>query len=99
MNRDILETAKRQWGEPLGGPPRRFAAAQRRAWFEIVERAPPLRRSDEIWLRTTAMLIADWRGGQRDVAFLREAYRWLAGGGVPMRARRELLFPERSRCP
>lgn len=91
------EAARRRWGEPLGPPPKRLTAAERRAWHEIVERAPPLRRCDEIWLRTTATLIADWRGGQRDVPFLREAYRWLANGRVPMRGRRELLFPDRPR--
>lgn len=91
------DRAKRAWGEPLPPPSRRLNAAERRIWREIVAAAPPLRWWDQIWVGTSARLIADWRGGKRDLAFLRECYRWLGQGRIPMRDRRALLFPDRPR--
>lgn len=93
------EIASRRWGESLGEPFNRLNKAQRRVWDEIKQACPiPLRRWDCIWLSTSAMMVADWRSGNRDgdVAFLRECYRWLAKGRVPLRQRRALLFPDRS---
>jgi hypothetical protein len=92
------ETAKRRWGRCLGSPSEQLNAQEREVWHAIVTVTPPLRLSDSIWLRTCAVMVVDWRHGhQRDLSHLREIYRWLGLGRVPMRARRELLFPDTER--
>lgn len=91
------ERAQRKWGDSLGPPPPWLNAGARWAWGEIAEVTPPLRYWDQVWLPVAAQMLADWRQGGRGLDFLREVYRWLGLGRIPMRERRRLVFPDRPR--
>lgn len=93
----LSQRTSARWGlKPLGAPPEHLAPAVLAAWHDIARAAGvPLTSLDCFWLEMCARLLAHWRTGGGDRVYLREAYRWLGQGFVPMSERRRLLFPDR----
>jgi hypothetical protein len=82
-------------GPPLGPPPATLTEDEVRAWQDIVDAAPDvLRELNRSYMYAAAVSLAHWRAGERDMG-LRFMLRLLGHLLVPMRTRRQLLFPER----
>lgn len=78
---------------PAGDPPERLSLEVADAWRAIVAAMPfPPRRSDEWWLELSARMVNFIRMGHGSRSDLREAYRCLGLGFIPMPARRRLLL-------
>jgi hypothetical protein len=84
-------------GLPMEDPLPSLDFAEVRAWRDIVAAAPAVFRcGDEIYLSIVAMEFAWWRQ-VREQFGVREMYRKLGIYFIPMRERRRLLFPNRTR--
>lgn len=91
--RDLIRSQRP--GPSLGPPPSWLSTAEVEAWHELVAASPArLHFSDSVSLELYARRLAAWRA-QRTPDDVRTLYRFLGDLFIPMRKRRELLFPER----
>jgi len=85
-------------GPALGPPPKWLTPKEANAWRDVVAVAPDvLRASDEPGVALVASTLERWRSGIREAGLLRLVYTMLGDCFIPMRARRQLLFPDRPR--
>lgn len=98
MNRGRALLIAQRPGPALGPPPPHLNDDEVAAWNDLVRAAPDvLRFSDSLFLGIVATSLAMWRAGDRELWSVREIYRDLGRCFIPMRERRRLLFPEKSR--